>query len=241
MSAPTPLLRHLVVWIAAPVAEIYLSLNSLIRHEIWQYALELIAFAALGVLQWKFAKPKWLRSLLWPALVVLIAGLAANGPLDGQIWIFFYVTGVVLLTLNLMKDFQNSLQPNAFPAALIAIMSVVCLRYLDLTANAEEQDKATHHQTLSAGERLIDDLSFNLSGIDDDYIDETPIIIISIDALRADSSKTMSSWDRLASRGAWWEHTMSSSSWTLPAVASLITGSMPGDHGAGCRFGDGRV
>jgi arylsulfatase A-like enzyme len=44
----------------------------------------------------------------------------------------------------------------------------------------------------------------------------------------------MASVGRLAQRGAVWPRAMSTSSWTLPALASLQTGLMPAAHGAGC-------
>jgi len=234
MDSKNSLIPRLAVWIAAPVAATYLSLNSLMRHEAWQYAVEFFVFLSLGVLQHKYAQTRWLRSLLWPALIVVITGLAANGPLDEKLWIFFYATGVVLLAMQLMKDFQETLQPRPALAAMIAVVAVICLRYLHLSSNTESLDAATHHHTLSTINRLIDDIGFDGNRFSDNTVDGTPIILVSVDTLRADFAKNMSSWQRLASLGAWWDHSMSSASWTLPAAASLVTGLAPSSHGAGC-------
>ena len=75
MPAEISLTKRLAVWAAVPAVETYFSLNSLMRHEPWQYVLEFTVFSTLGVVQWKLAKPKWLQSLLWPALIALFFGL----------------------------------------------------------------------------------------------------------------------------------------------------------------------
>jgi arylsulfatase A-like enzyme len=234
MAARISLTKRLVVWTAVPVAETYFSLNSLVRHEIWQYFLEFSVFIALGILQWKFAKPKWLQSLLWPALIALLFGLVIHGPLDKILWATFYAVGLVLLTIEVMKDFTDKLQPRPIIAVLVAIGTVVLVRYVGLSAATEVLDKHTNKLTAGIGTRLIDELSFDVNGREETISTGVPVIIISVDTLRADFADKMSSWQRLATRGGWWESPMSTSSWTLPSVASLMTGLMPGEHGAGC-------
>ena len=65
------------------------------------------------------------------------------------------------------------------------------------------------------------------------------IILISIDTLRADGlscygvhGSISPAIDRVAADGARFEHTYSTSSWTLPAHASMLTGLYPASHGA---------
>ena len=234
MKLKNTVIPWLGAWIAAPITATYLSVNSLMRHQVWQYAVEFLVFLALGILQYKYARAKWLRSLLWPALIVMITGLAANGPLDEKLWIFFYAIGVVLLAMHLMKDFQDALQPRPALAAMVAVAAVICLRYLHLSTNTESLDAATHHHTLSTINRLIDDIRYDGADFIASTVDDAPIIIVSVDTLRADFAKNMSSWQRLTSLGAWWDTSMSSASWTLPAAASLVTGLPPSEHGAGC-------
>jgi arylsulfatase A-like enzyme len=234
MKLKNSIIPWLGAWIAAPVTATYLSMNSMMRHESWQYAVEFVVFLTLGFLQFRYVQAKWLRSLLWPALAVVFAGLAANGPLDKTLWIVFYAIGLVSLIMHLMKDFQDTLQPRPAVAALLAVTAVIFLRYLDLAASTEAFGEATRHQTVSTVDRLIDDISPDRNNFTGDTADETPVIIISVDTLRADFAKNMSSWQRMASLGAWWDKSMSSSSWTLPAAASLVTGLAPSQHGAGC-------
>ncbi len=65
------------------------------------------------------------------------------------------------------------------------------------------------------------------------------ILLLIIDCLRADhcsaygySRPTTPTLEDLAKRGILWEQATSASSWTKPAVASLLTGTYPTEHGA---------
>ena len=234
MRAEISLTKRLVVWTAVPAAETWFSLNSLMRHEVWQYFLEFAVFIALGILQWKFAKPKWLQSLLWPALVALFFGLLFEGPLEKTLWVTFYAMGLTVLTIEVMKGYTDKLQPRPVIAVLIAISAVVFLRYMSLATTTEELNGKTNQLAKGTSARFLSEFGFRLGALDEKISDGVPIVVISIDTLRADFASQMSSWKRLAARGSWWESQMSTSSWTLPSVASLVTGLMPGEHGAGC-------
>jgi arylsulfatase A-like enzyme/cytochrome c biogenesis protein CcdA len=66
------------------------------------------------------------------------------------------------------------------------------------------------------------------------------VLLISIDTLRADHLGSYGdtrgltpALDQLASEGVVFEHAFTSAPWTLPAVASLLTGLYPDRHGAG--------
>ena len=69
--------------------------------------------------------------------------------------------------------------------------------------------------------------------------DGAPIILVSIDTLRADhvsaygyARSTTPNLDRLAAQGVLFRRVISPSGWTLPAHASLFTGVLPSRHGA---------
>ncbi|MBI4517333.1 MAG: sulfatase [Deltaproteobacteria bacterium] len=73
------------------------------------------------------------------------------------------------------------------------------------------------------------------------------VLLISIDTLRADHLGCYGDRhhltpriDRLAHEGTLFEQAISASSWTLPAVASILTGLYPRHHGAG-RITNGRT
>jgi arylsulfatase len=59
------------------------------------------------------------------------------------------------------------------------------------------------------------------------------VLLITVDALRADVARQMRSYRRLAANGAEFTQQVTMSPWTLPSMASLLTGLVPADHGAG--------
>ena len=59
------------------------------------------------------------------------------------------------------------------------------------------------------------------------------ILLVSVDALRADTARRMRSYQRLAAAGIEYTEHFTSSPWTLPSIASLMTGLPPDLHGAG--------
>jgi arylsulfatase A-like enzyme len=73
------------------------------------------------------------------------------------------------------------------------------------------------------------------------------VVILVMDTVRADrvsalgySRPTTPNFDRLAAQGVLFEKAFSTSSWTLPAHASLLTGRLPFEHGAEKAGYDGR-
>ena len=59
------------------------------------------------------------------------------------------------------------------------------------------------------------------------------VLLITVDALRADVAREMRSYRRLAANGTEFIQHVTTSPWTLPSMASLLTGLAPADHGAG--------
>ncbi len=78
-------------------------------------------------------------------------------------------------------------------------------------------------------------------GCGDSRAPENPgVLLVVIDALRADHLRsygynlpTSPALDRLASEGERYDRAWAQSSWTLPAMASILTGRLPPAHGAG--------
>ena len=63
------------------------------------------------------------------------------------------------------------------------------------------------------------------------------IVLITVDSLRKDAGEGMDSYVRLAEHGTAYTDATAASTWTLPALASLHTGSAPATHQAG-RVGE---
>ena len=61
------------------------------------------------------------------------------------------------------------------------------------------------------------------------------LVLISVDALRFDTAREMSVYQDLAAGGTEFTAAQSPAPWTLPAVASLLTGVAPATHGAGAQ------
>jgi len=77
------------------------------------------------------------------------------------------------------------------------------------------------------------------SGCHEPRIERPSFLVISLDTTRADrlgiygyDRPTSPSLDGLARDGAWYERAYTTSTWTLPAHASLFTGKFPTSHGA---------
>ena len=63
--------------------------------------------------------------------------------------------------------------------------------------------------------------------------DGPAVVVITVDALRADAAHGMRAFQRLAGKGASWERASSASSWTLPSIVSLWSGVDEPTHRAG--------
>jgi arylsulfatase len=62
------------------------------------------------------------------------------------------------------------------------------------------------------------------------------VLLVTVDALRADVARDMRSYRRLAAAGVEFRQHVTASPWTLPSVASLLTGLPPARHGAGASL-----
>jgi arylsulfatase len=59
------------------------------------------------------------------------------------------------------------------------------------------------------------------------------VLLVTVDALRTDAAREMRSYRRLAAAGVEFTQHVTTSPWTLPSMASLLSGLAPADHGAG--------
>src|SRR6185436_10250953 len=66
-----------------------------------------------------------------------------------------------------------------------------------------------------------------------DVVPRQSVLLITVDALRADVAREMRTYRRLAAEGVEFTQHVTTSPWTLPSMASLLTGLVPADHGAG--------
>jgi membrane-anchored protein YejM (alkaline phosphatase superfamily) len=237
MQKRPSLAAHIFVWLLVPIIEIHLALASAMRHEVWQYALELVAFAALGYAQWRWARDHWLGSLLCPGLLVLLVALSMRAPSD-LLAKLIYMVGAVLLTTSVLKGRSLSSRAAVPAAVAMAIFGTLFAWLLGLLQQTQDVNQRFGNQLSSLGTLMWEQAAWPAQAFGDSPSGNgrPPIVIVSVDTLRADAATEMKSFRWLATRGRSWRKAMSTSSWTLPAVASLQTGLMPVEHGAGCLY-----
>jgi len=83
------------------------------------------------------------------------------------------------------------------------------------------------------------------AAVEPDWLDDPPaaraeapdVILICVDTLRADSARAMSSYQRLAREGTEFTRAQAAGPWTMPSMATVMTGLPPWSHGAGSGAG----
>ena len=238
MPSPRPsLAAHLFVWLLVPAIEIYLAQAGAMRHAGWQYAVEVAAFAGLGFAQWRFAASHWLGSLLCPGFLVLLVALSMRAPAD-LIARLFYVLGAVLLTTSFLKGKPSPSRASVPVAALVAVLATLGAWCLGLMQQTQDANQRFGNQLTSLGDLMLEQLAWpaRRQAQPSEAATGPSLILVTLDTLRVDAAAEMESFAWLSERGRSFGHAASTSSWTLPAVASLQTGLLPSDHGATCLY-----
>ncbi len=241
MSEPAPprdALPIALAWSLLPLAELGLAWGAMVRPAPTQIVFELLGCAVLGVAQWRLAKRPWMRSPLWPGLLVLASTALTVGP-DGALSKLLYAVGIAAVVATVVRGLRGR-RVGAVAAVLSTLVGAVGARYLVLSHAAALE--AGHLQgavaVSDAPARLAADLAGPLAALRRSPAgDGPPLVLITIDTLRHDDAVQMQSFRRVGARGALFERAMSTSSWTLPAMASVHTGGMPSLHGADARPG----
>jgi arylsulfatase len=222
-EATAGLTATLLPWVVVAGLDVYLAYGGWPRPAWWQSAIEIGFFVLAGRTQWRLGRG-WLRSPLLPAAVVVLFEAARLAP-GRPIHVIPFFIGLVVLARTVL-----ALIPLRSPlvGTLVGIAAVLGFRTLDGYSVARP--------TIAVAPSLVDRLTAPLprSRVLEAAVAGPPIVVVSVDTLRADAAPRMTSYRRLAARGAVWERAMSASSWTLPALASLMTGVMPAEHGAAC-------
>lgn len=223
------LLLTIAPWAAIAILDTYASWGSWPRPAGWQLALEFLLLIFAGRTQFKLARG-WLRTPLLASAVTLFFSSFLYIPNESH-QIVAFLGGVAFLLFFGTRWIATRVTVPPVVGIVVGIAVVLGVRYCD--AIAEERPH------LSSLQSTIQDLTWPSREIPKQpTTDKLPVVIITVDTLRADSAQTMETYKRLSRRGATWERAMSTSNWTLPALASLQTGKMPAAHGAGCLPGD---
>jgi len=225
VAAPVPQSRGvlwpvLLPWLVAGVADTLAVCVAYVRPAPWQFALELGMLAGMGWAQWAFGRA-WMRDPLLAAAVLSVFGALPHAP-PGAGHSIPFLAGIVIPVVLLLRWAHAKIDVPISAGVVAAVAVVLGVHLLDHWSQAS---------VTTGGVQGRSDARPATSG---NTSDGPPIIVISVDTLRADAASTMNSVARLSARGAVWPRAMSTSSWTLPALASLQTGLMPSEHGAGC-------
>ncbi len=228
-------LKLVVVWLTVGAVELVFAWQALSRPLPWQVSLELVALVVLGLSQARLAPPGWGRSTLWAGLCATASMAVFLGPAGwGRL---FYTVGLVGVLVVAVRAVHKLATPGLLVGIVVAALGSVHARVQMLahTGGTEGMVAAGADDPLR---RALTELRAPLTRPSlprpafPPGSDGPPLVIISVDTLRADAALSMDSTRRLAARGALWPDVMSTSSWTVPAVASLLTGQTVQQHGA---------
>jgi hypothetical protein len=220
----------IVPWLVLGLGEVYLALGYAGIPNITMLAGEVLLLLAVGAMFARRADESPGDATVLPPLIP--AGSALASLMPGGWQAIPYLVGLIVL---LVAPVRPLLRGRGIPWWLSCALVVPSLLFAH---GVNLWGFATGLPT-DLGARLQADLARPLESAHFPAPADVgpPVIVISIDTLRADSARTMRSWKRLAERGAWWDSVTSTSSWTLPAMASMQTGLMPAEHGAGALYG----
>lgn len=226
-----------LAWLAVALGELYFAALGFQRPLPWQALCELGVLLGLGFCQLRLLPAGFARSPLWPGVIVA-AGTALVFAPAGALAFGCFALGLVGLCLAGVRGLEARWRVGWLGGLAASLLGVCAARY-QVLAHSPHQDQQAMSAT-APSRQLLAELRAGLARpVHPPAGDGPPVVVISVDTLRADHMVAMESWQRLARRGATWERAMSTSSWTLPAVASLQSGALPARHGAGFR--DGRV
>jgi arylsulfatase A-like enzyme len=193
-----------------------------------QGALEIGALLLLGAAHASLAR-SWLASPALPGLFILVASALRSLSERGELSILAYGSVIAIPLLLLALHRLHDRIPQLLMGTVFALIGAIGSRYLALsTPEISHPLDLLQTELRAPWEHARQSLEPIAEG--------PPVVLITVDTLRWDHAEEMESWKRLQTRGATWPRAMSTSSWTLPALGSLWTGTAPEIHDAGKGF-----
>ncbi len=235
-SAPAPgarpLGRHraalVLSWVVIGALELSFAAHSASPPALAWAGAELGLFTLIGCVHAALTRGGWQGALSWPGALAVIALLARAELLLPWARVAAVVLGLPIAAVlaRVVHDLGRRLPLWALTPAL-ALAFALPIRLIPL-GNGKVAKPRT---------RLLEDLQAPLIALKPAPRPASgpPVVVLTVDTLRGDYAGKMSSFERMSSRGVAWTHAMSTASWTVPAVASIWTGLMPAEHGAGKR------
>lgn len=214
-------------WALIGVAELYFALHSASPPSGAWSALELAGLLGIGAAHAALTRGDWKGSIGFPGAVAVYLLLLRSDQLVPAIRIGAAILGpaFVVMGARVVHTLTAKL-PRWLAVVLVTVIFVPPMRLLALRNGKVAKARA----------RFVEDLTGPLRALGQGRsATGPPVVVVTVDTLRADYAVNMKTWARLAERGRTWDDAMSTSSWTVPAVASIWTGLLPGEHKAGRR------
>lgn len=225
-------------WLVVLVLELVFAWQGMVRPTASQVLLEIMALGVLCGAQLRLARADWQRSAWWPGVLVIWVTAVALGPSE-QVDRLFYAVGTGLVAVLLVR-FLSARAEKLWLTLPLALLGAVGARWLvlDRAAQSDVEQFGDAIAVADATGRLGHELAAMGRG-QGPAGEGPPLVLITVDTLRADHAVEMGAWRRLLAHGHGWQRAVSTSSWTLPAVTSMHTGAAAETHGAGVRPGGG--
>lgn len=200
-------LTPLVIPFAALAAELGLCHLAGSTPARWQIVVEAAAWLLLALAP---LPADWRGTRAWPAILLVLAPLARANP---TLLPLLGLAVIAVLLARVLDDLVRTRLPLAVALTVVAatVNRVETLLPVGLHPLSRALIPVTTPPSPAAA---------------------PPILLITIDTLRADDAAAMGAVARLRPDAAYWPRAMSTSSWTVPAMASLFTGRTPAAHGA---------
>lgn len=229
----------LLAWLLVPLTEWGLSQSAMVTPTIRQVVLEFAAFGILGVCQLVLVKDSssiW-RSPLWPGVVVVAGTALVIGP-SPLMQRILYMIAVLVVAYGFVRVGSGRRFTHWF-AVPCAIFGAIVARYFVLAlasqiSSAQMGDSVTVANPFVRVQTEVANLVPHWQARQGKG---PPLVLLTVDTLRADEAVQMKSYARLAALGHGWPNASAASSWTLPSMASIHTGVLPSVHGADGRPG----
>ena len=216
----------IMAWAVAGVAQVLFAMGACVTPELPWLLAEVVAFTGIGVAIARFVRPTWHSSLVTPGALLIVSAVWRSGALAKWAVIpsYFVIPILVVVAMRVFHDLTRRL-PAPFVAVLLSLLCAGVARFTTLVGG----------KTAVPFSQFTEDVARPLQALQPAPTtpDTPPIIVISVDTLRADHARTMETWKWFEARGATWTAAQATASWTVPSIGSVWTGLLPAAHGAG--------
>lgn len=227
-----------VPWLLVPLTGLWFALPSFRPPDLRTMAVEIVGWVVIGLAQARFAPPGWARSALWPGVLPVLITATALGPTG---WAgLVHLVGLVVLAGALVVRVERATTTGLLVGLLAAVAGGVVVRAQVLTRAEQGSGRQTSVSAGVAGKLVAEIVRPLRAAPAATGNDGPPLVLITVDTLRADAGANMEVAQRLSQRGRAFTQAVSTSSWTVPAMGSVMTGLLPVGHGAGIAA-DGRL